>query len=97
MEVASLPMNPTILDRILHGEWNGLLDSVDFGLALRRVKHHDPFTTYHTQCAVSITIARVQDNESHWFELTIRQLGVSGLVLQNYLVHGDSALIANRI
>ena len=97
MEVASLPINWTILDRVLHGEWDGLLDSVDFGLALQRVEYHDPFTTYHAQSAVSITIARVQDHDNRWFELATRQLGLPRSVLQNYLVFGDSALLANCI
>lgn len=97
MEVASLPINWTILDRVLHGEWDGLLNSVDFGLALQRVKYHDPFTTYHAQSAISITIARVQDHDHRWFELASRQLGIPGSVLQNYLVYGDSALLANCI
>ena len=97
MEVASLPINWTIVDRVLHGEWDGLLNSVEFGHALKRVEYRDPFTAYHAQSAVSIIIARVQDHDNRWLELATRQLGIPGSALQNYLVHGDSALLANCI
>ena len=97
MEVASLPINWTILDRVLHGEWDGLLNSVEFGHILKRAQYSHPLTGYLAQSAVSIIIARVQDRDDRWFELATRQLGINGSVLQHYLFHGDSALLANCI
>jgi len=39
----------------------------------------------------------VEEREDLWVELAMGQLGVSRQVLQNYLSHGDSALLANYI
>jgi hypothetical protein len=97
MEVASLPINWAILDRVLHGEWDGLLNSVEFGHTLKRVQYSHPFTVYLAQSAVSIIIARVQERDNRWFELATRQLGLNGSALQHYLFHGDSVLLANCI
>jgi hypothetical protein len=98
MDTASLPLNEEIFDHIFSEEWNGLLSSVELGLFLRkRVNLNDPGSTSYTQCAISIIISREQERDHRWFELTSGHLGVSGLVLRNYLAHGDSLLLANCI
>jgi hypothetical protein len=46
---------------------------------------------------VAIVIARVKERDDIWFELAMGHLGEAAPVLQNYLDHGDSALLANYI
>jgi hypothetical protein len=97
VEAASLPINRRIFDRILYKDWDELLNSVDFGLFLRRISYGDSFSAYYSQCITSVIIARVQDRDSRWFELAMDQLGVSESVLRDYLDHGDSLSLANCI
>jgi Family of unknown function (DUF6535) len=94
VEAASLPIDRRIFDRVLYKDWDGLLHSVEFGLFLRGITYSDPFSAYYSQCVISVIIARVQDRDSSWFQLTMGQLGVSKPVLQDYLNHGDSLLLA---
>ena len=94
VEAASLPINRRIFDRVLYKDWDGLLHSVEFGLFLRGITHSDPFSAYYSQCVISVIIARVQDRDSRWFQLTMGQLGVPKPILQDYLNHGDSLLLA---
>ena len=97
VEAASLPINRHIFDRVLYKDWDGLLDSVEFGLFLSRVTYCDPFSAYYSQCIISVILARVQERDSRWFELAMGQLDVSESVLRSYLDHGDSHLLANCI
>ena len=46
---------------------------------------------------VAIVIAKAKERGDLWRELVIGQLGISAHVLQDYLAHGDSALLANYI
>ena len=97
INMASLPISRRIFDRILHKDWTGLLNSVEFGHFLKRIAYHDPFSAYYSQCVISVIIATAQERDARWFELAMSQLGVSGYVLQSYLDHGDSLLLANCI
>jgi hypothetical protein len=94
VEAAPLPINRRIFDRILYKDWDELLNSVEFGLFLRRITYGDPFSAYYSQCITSVILSRVQDRDSRWFELAMDQLGVSESVLRDYLDHGDSLLLA---
>ena len=94
VEAASLSINRRIFDRILYKDWSGLLNSVEFGLFLRRVVYGDPFDAYYSQCVISLIVARVQERDARWFQLAMDHLGVSESVLQDYLDHGDSLLLA---
>lgn len=94
----SLPINRRTLSRVLHKDWGGLLDSVEFGLfLLRNTQYSDPFAQYYSQCLVSVIIARVKVRDDRWFELTTSQLDISKSTLKSYLAHGDSMLLANCI
>ena len=95
IDKASLPISRRTFDRILHKDWRGLLNFVEFGLFLQGINHSDPFSDYYSQCIVSVIVATAQEHYVRWLELTMRQLGVSGSVLQGYLDHGDSLLLAN--
>lgn len=94
VEVASLSINRWIFDRILYKDWGGLLNSVDFGLFLRRITYGDAFSAYYSQCVTSVIVATVQERDGRWFELAMCQLGVSEAILREYLDHGDSLLLA---
>jgi hypothetical protein len=97
MVESSLLINRQTLGRVLHNDWSGLLDSVEFGLLLRKARYSDPFTGYYSQCVVSVIVARAQQHDERWFELTTGQLRVSRSTLENYLAQGDSMSLANCI
>jgi len=97
VEAASLSINRRTFDRVLYKDWGGLLNSVEFGLLLRRVAYGDPFNAYYSQCVISVIVATVQERDARWFELAMHQLGVSETVLREYLSNGDSLLLADCI
>ena len=89
-----------ILPRVLYGEWQAFLRSVDFGLFLKDWSRVDrPITTYYAQCAIAVILSSVQTQvrDDRWFQLVTRQLDVSKSVLRRYLAHGDSILLANLV
>ncbi len=94
---ASLPISRRTLERVLYNDWDGLLDSVEFGLLLRNSCYSDPFAEYYSQCVVSVIIARAREHDDRWHELATGQLGISKSTLENYLAHGDSMLLANCV
>ncbi|KAI0253392.1 hypothetical protein BJV78DRAFT_207892 [Lactifluus subvellereus] len=98
MDAASFPINREIFDHLLSQEWGALLDSVEFGLFMRKkVYPDDPLASHYSQMAVSMVIARAREYDVRWFELASGQLNVSRSVLRNYLAHGDSVLLANLV
>jgi hypothetical protein len=97
VEAASLFINRRTFDRILYKDWSGLLNSVEFGLFLRRAVYDDPFNVYYSQCVISVIVATVQERDARWFKLAMDHLGVSESVLQDYLDYGDSLLLADCI
>jgi hypothetical protein len=97
MDAISFPLDRWIFDRLFTEEWDGLLGSVEFGLFVMKARYDRPLPAFYSQSMVSIIIARVQERDHRWFELVTNQLGISELVLQNYMAHGDSVLLANLI
>lgn len=95
MTEASLPIDRRTLERVLHNDWSGLLDSVEFGLLLRNARYRDPFAEYYSRCVVSVIIAKAQEHDDRWFKLATDQLGISKATLQSYLARGDSTSLAN--
>ncbi|KAH9073407.1 hypothetical protein EDB83DRAFT_2564867 [Lactarius deliciosus] len=93
----SLPINRQTLEHVLYEDWGALLDSVEFGLLLRKAHYKNPFAEYYSQCVVSAIIAKVKVRDDRWFELVTGQLGISRSTLESYLEHGDSVLLANCI
>jgi hypothetical protein len=89
-----------LLPRVLFGEWQAFLRSIDFGLFLKDwVRVNRPIPTYYAQCAVALVISSVQTQarDGRWVQLITRQINVSKSVLRRYLTHGDSILLANLI
>ncbi|KAH8993836.1 hypothetical protein EDB86DRAFT_1313845 [Lactarius hatsudake] len=87
-----------VLPRVLIGEWQAFLRSVDFGNFLKDWTRVDrPITTFYAQCAVAVIISSVQIpvRDERWLRLVTRQINVSKSVLRSYLDHGDSILLAN--
>jgi hypothetical protein len=98
VDATSLSASRQILDRVLLGTWNELLYSIDFGLSARRWGNSgNPQIHFRAKCAVALVVALVQERDEGWKSLAIDQLGVSRSVLQQYLMHGDSVLLANLI
>jgi hypothetical protein len=87
-----------ILPRVLLGDWQAFLRSVDFGLFLKDWSRVDrPITTYYAQCVVAVIISsvQVQARDDRWVQLVTRQIKASKSVLRSYFTHGDSILLAN--
>jgi hypothetical protein len=87
-----------ILPRVLLGEWQAFLKSVDFGLFLKDWSRVDrPITAYYAQCVVAVIISTVQAQarDDRWVQLVTCQIKVSKYVLRRYFTHGDSILLAN--
>jgi hypothetical protein len=88
-----------ILPRVLLGDWQAFLRSVDFGLFLKDWSRVDrPITTYYAQCVVAVIISSVQAQarDDRWAQLVTRQITASKSVLRRYFNHdGDSILLAN--
>ena len=97
MDAASLAIEMQILERVLYGDLDGMLNSAEFGLYLIKVDHEDHLTSYFSESVVSIIVASSKVYNDTWFELATGQLGISKSVLQVYLAHGDSMLLANCI
>lgn len=97
MDAVSFTLDQWIFDRLFTVDWDGLLSSVEFGLFLMKARYNGPLPAFYSQSMVSIIIARVQERDHRWFELVTGHLGISELVLQNYMTHGDSVLLANLI
>jgi hypothetical protein len=89
-----------ILPKVLLGEWQAFLRSIDFGLFLTDWSRVDrPITTFYAQCVVAVIISSVQAQarDERWVQLVAHQIGVSKPVLVRYLTHGDSILLASLV
>jgi hypothetical protein len=98
IDATSLSASRQILDRVLLGTWNKLLFSIDFALSARRWGiSSNPSIHFRAECVVALVIVFFQECDERWERLAIDQLGISRSVLEQYLVHGDSVLLANFI
>jgi Family of unknown function (DUF6535) len=80
------------------GSLNGILGSIQMGHALKsRFRHSDDYTAFCAQTIVAGIIATVPGRDYHWKTLVKDQSGISDVVHQDYLAHGDSVLLANLI
>ena len=89
-----------VLPRVLIGEWQAFLSSVEFGLYFKDWKRVDrPITTFYSQCAVAVIISSVQTQarDDRWLQLVTHQINMSKSVLRSHFTHGDSILLANLI
>ena len=72
-----------------------LLQSVELGHSLIcRGNNDDGKSRFFFQVIISCIISNVPQRNERWFSLTMHHLGISGHVLQSYLDHGDSVLLA---
>ena len=95
---ASLPITLPILRRVIYKDWEELLYSVDFVELLRTTTYGDQKTDYYSKCVIAAHIrATAQEHDDRWFELATGQLCTSRAILEGYLTHGDSVLLANCI
>ena len=72
--------------------------SIEMAHSLRiRGNNRDRETGLYAQSVVAVIVASVQERDDRWFALAMDQLGLSRSVLQDYVAHGDSVLLANLI
>jgi hypothetical protein len=83
---------------VLSGRWGGVLQSVEIGNYLKGWgNNRDRETSLYSQSIVAGVIANVQERDDRWSALAKDQLRISRDVLQDYVAHGDSVLLANLI
>ena len=86
------------LSRVLLKDWHGFLQCVEFGIFAQNLKNsRDRVTALFAQCSVAMVISNVQERDENWYQLVFDKLNTSKPVLQRYLSHGDSVLLANLI
>ncbi|KAH9952874.1 hypothetical protein BGW80DRAFT_1469211 [Lactifluus volemus] len=77
---------------------DGVLQSIQIGHVLRRQCHNsDLRIAVPAQALVAGIIASVRERDGRWKVLVMDQLQISEDVLEDYLAHGDSVLLANWI
>ncbi|KAH9971324.1 hypothetical protein BGW80DRAFT_453767 [Lactifluus volemus] len=77
---------------------DGVLQSAQIGHVLRRQCHSsDLEIAVSAQALVAGSIASVRERDDRWKVLVMDQLQISEDVLEDYLAHGDSVLLANWI
>ncbi len=88
-----------IIDRIIRDRnWNEMPPSPEVGDILIRWRNStDPSISRTGSCIIARIIASVEKHDDTWMALARSQLGVTEKALENYLVHGDSVLLANLI
>jgi Family of unknown function (DUF6535) len=86
------------LTKVFRSDKDGVLRSVQMGHVLRNWCHSsDSTTALYAQGIIAGIIARVPERDCRWKAIVMNQLGVSEDVLQDYLAHGASVLLANLI
>jgi Family of unknown function (DUF6535) len=86
-----------ILDIFLDPQ-HALFRSVELGHSLiTRGDNDDRKTALCAQGIIAYIVAKAPQRNELWFALTMYHLGISERVLQGYLAHGDSVLLANLI
>ncbi|KAF8500284.1 hypothetical protein F5888DRAFT_1371591 [Russula emetica] len=66
---------------------DGVLSAIHLSISVRNA----------AECVVALVIAFFQEPDERWEGLAIDQLGISRSVLEQYLAHGNSVLLANFI
>jgi len=87
-----------ILRTMVEGSWHGGPHSVEIGQFLMRwskSRNRDIMVEVHFVVACILKSVRARDDS--WKALALDHLGVSEHVLEDYLAHGDSVLLANFI
>jgi Family of unknown function (DUF6535) len=86
-----------ILDIFLEPQ-HALFRSVEIGHSLiSRGDSNDRKTALCAQGIIAYVVANAPQRNERWSALTMHHLGISERVLQDYLAHGDSVLLANLI
>ena len=90
----------TLLHSIMKRDWHAAPHSIEIGHFLRSwVKATNERSKFTDQMKpiIACIIASVQEHDDRWIALAMDYLGVPEGVLQDYLAHGDSVLLANLI
>ncbi|KAI0265792.1 hypothetical protein BC834DRAFT_935939 [Gloeopeniophorella convolvens] len=99
LDAAPSLVMPSFFSFIAAGHWPEFLGYVEFGrIAQRRINHDSDWkAALDARCIAASVIAIVQERDKQWLDLVRKQLGLQEDVLQGYMAHGDSILLANLI
>ena len=98
IDAAHLSEAAYMIVKYFFGNWPALFGSIELGHSLMSLGNNDdPKTTLLAQGIISCIIAKSPQRNERWFSLTMQHLGISEHVLQSYLDHGDSVLLATLI
>ena len=87
-----------ILRCVLLGDWYRFLGCIEFGLFIQNWKSIiHPVTSFYAQCVAALTTSIVRDFDERWFHLASGLLHETKPLLDKYIAHGDSILLANAI
>ena len=99
IESTSLLHPLQIMRRVLFGDWDGFLESVEFGLSMQYwtiTPNSDRVTPFFAQCIATLTISNTESQDKRWIQLAT----VDGQPLSRPLHHHEdyhSILLANAI
>ena len=97
-DATSIGIDREFFHDIFSGRWGGVLQSVEIGNYLKGWgNNRDLERNLYSQSMVAGVIANVLERDDRWSALAKDQLHISRDVLQVYVAHGDSVLLANLI
>ena len=84
-----------LLARLFFGSWHGEPDSVEIGQFLTSwIKSNNVQSSSAIRSINARIVSSVRERDDRWMALAMECLGIQEGVLQDYLAHGDSVLLA---
>ena len=85
-----------ILRRVLQEDWSKVPYAVEIGHFLRQWDvDNGEMVSFEIRSIVGRIVSGVLKHDDRWMALVLNHLGIPECILQRYLEHGDSALLAN--
>jgi hypothetical protein len=81
-----------VFQNSIHQKWRGKRESVEFGEFLR--SWDTGKDGRYIQWIIANIIATAHERDDHWISLAVDHLGIPEHVFRDYIVHGDSVLLA---
>ena len=87
-----------ILQSMVFWDWKNVPHAIETGCFLRQWDiSHGGSVTLGVRCITACVVSCIPKHDDRWKALTLDHLSVSDGVLEDYLAHGDSVLLANLV